>query len=225
MSNELGITIVFLITILLLLIFNEMVYRRFHPVGEVTRKLAHFLATLSTITFPFLFDNHWYVFALALIFFIVLFFSRKTPHLKSIHDIKRKSLGSYLLPVAIYLNFLISYLLDEKFLFILPMLILAICDPVAGILGMNLQTYNHQIRIFKWKLNKTSTGSISFFISSFIISVIALYYYHNMNFDLKTFWLALLIAAASTMAEMFSWKGTDNLTIPMVVLLVLGVFL
>ncbi len=224
MNNQIGITLVFLITFLLLLLFNELVYMRLSPKGEITRKLAHFLATLSTITFPFLFDNHWHVFALAVVFFVLLFISRKAKYLKSIHDIDRKSLGSFLLPVSIYLTFLISYLLGNKFLFILPMLILAICDPVAGILGMNLQVYNHQIKIFKWKLNKTSTGSISFFISSFIISVIALYYY-RMALDPKTFGLALIIALAGTLTEMFSWKGTDNLFIPMVVLLVLIIFL
>ncbi len=224
MDHQIGITLVFLITFLLLLLFNELVYRRLSPKGEITRKLAHFLATLSTISFPFLFDNHWYVFALAVVFFVLLFISRKARYLKSIHDIDRKSLGSFLLPVSIYLTFLISNSLDNKFLFILPMLILAICDPVAGILGMNLQVYNHQIKIFKWKLNKTSTGSISFFISSFIISVIALYYF-RMAFDLKTFGLALIIAIAGTLTEMFSWKGTDNLFIPMVVLIVLIIFL
>ncbi len=224
MNNQIGLTLVFLVAFLLLLVFNEMVYRRLHPKGEITRKLAHFLATLSTITFPFLFHSHLPVLILAVIFFILLFISRKGHHLKSIHDIDRKSLGSYLLPVSIYLTFLISYLLDNKFLFILPMLVLAICDPVAGILGMNLQIYNHRIHIFKWKLNKTTTGSISFFISCFIISIIALYF-HRMSLDSTTFWLSLVIAAAGTITEMFSWKGSDNLLIPMVVLFVLVVFL
>jgi phytol kinase len=224
MNNQIGITIVFLVAILLLLLFNEMVYRRLHPKGEITRKLAHFLATLSTVTFPYIFSNHWHVLALAIIFFILLFVSRNRRYLKSIHDIERKSVGSYLLPVAIYLTFLISYLLEDKFLFILPILILAICDPVAGIFGMNLQIYNHQIRIFKWKLNKTSTGSISFFISCFTISIIALYFY-RMSLDLATFGLALVIAFAGTLTEMFSWKGTDNLFIPLVVLLVLVILL
>lgn len=224
MNNEIGIAIVFLITLLLLLVFNEMVYRRLHPKGEITRKLAHFLATLSTITFPFLFENHWFVLILAVIFFVLLFVSRNTRHLKSIHDIDRVSVGSYLLPVAIYLTFLISDLLGNKFLFILPMLVLAICDPVAGILGMSIQVNNHRIRIFNLKLNKTTTGSIAFFSSCFIISVIALYFY-RMSFDPKTFWLALLVSTAATITEMFSWKGTDNLFIPMVVLLILVLFL
>jgi phytol kinase len=42
-----------------------------------------------------------------------------------------------------------------------------------------------------------------------------------MSFDLKTFGISMAIAIAGTLAEMFSWKGTDNLFIPLVVLLVL----
>jgi phytol kinase len=220
MNYQLCLSILFLLGIILLLIFNEIVYRRFHAKGEITRKLAHFLATLSTITFPYLFNSHWYVLALAIVFFLLLFISRNARYLKSIHDINRSSVGSYLLPISIYLTFLSAHQLGNKFFFSLPILILAICDPIAGLLGMNIQLYNHQIKIAGKKLNKTTTGSLSFFVSSFLISLIALYF-HRMSFDLKTFGISMAIAIAGTLAEMFSWKGTDNLFIPLVVLLVL----
>lgn len=220
MDIQLGLTIIFLIAFSLLLAFVEMVYRRLELKGEITRKFAHFTATLSTITFPYLFDDHWYVLALAVIFFLLLFISRNHSYLKSIHDIKRISAGSYLLPAAIYLTFLVSQLLNDNFLFILPMLVLAICDPIAGILGINLQKYNHKIRIFKWKLQKTWLGSISFFVSCFIISIVALYF-NQMKIDLQTIWIAFIISLVSSIVELISWKGTDNLLIPMSVLLVL----
>ena len=224
MDNQIGLAVIFLIAFLLLLTFNEMVYRRLGLKGEITRKFAHFTATLSTITFPYLFNDHWYVLALAIIFFVLLFISRNTTHLKSIHDINRISIGSYLLPVAIYLTFLVSNLMNDKFLFILPILVLAVCDPVAGILGINLQEFNDKIRIFNRELEKTWLGSLSFLVSCFIISIIALYF-NQMNLSLKIFWLSMIIAVVGTIAEMFSWKGSDNLFIPMSVLLVLVLFL
>lgn len=220
MGNQIGLAIIFLIALLLLLVFNELVYRRLKLKGEITRKFAHFTATLSTITFPYLFSDHWYVLILALIFFVLLFLSRNSTYLKSIHDIDRPSVGSYLLPLSIYVTFLISSLLGDRYLFILPIMILAICDPVAGILGINLQQYNHKIKIFNYELQKTWLGSASFLISSFIISIIVLYFRH-MSFDLKTFWLAVIISLTGTIAEMLSWKGSDNLFIPMSVLIVL----
>jgi len=224
MGNQIVLTVLFLFGILFLLIFNEMVYRRLGLKGEITRKFAHFTATLSTITFPYLFNSHWYVLILAVIFFILLFVSRNRTYLKSIHDIDRESLGSYLLPVSIYLTFLVADLMDNRLLFILPILVLAICDPIAGILGINLQQYNHKIKIFSWKLQKTWIGSLSFFVSCLIISIIALYF-NLQNFTLKTFWLALVVAFVSTLTEMLSWRGTDNLVIPMSVLIVLLIML
>lgn len=224
MGNQIGLTILYLFAILLLLVFNEMVYRRLGLKGEITRKFAHFTATLSTITFPYLFNDHWYVLVLAVLFFILLFVSRNHTYLKSIHDIDRVSLGSYLLPVAIYLTFLVAHLKENSFLFILPILVLAICDPVAGILGINLQEYNHKIKIYNKELQKTWLGSLSFFISCLIISIIALYF-NQQSFTFKTFWLAVVIALISTLAEMFSWRGTDNLMIPVSVLIVLLIML
>ncbi len=224
MGNQIVLTVLFLFGIMFLLIFNELVYRRLGPKGEITRKFAHFTGTLSTITFPYLFESHWYVFILAVIFFILLFISRNRTYLKSIHDIDRQSLGSYLLPVSIYLIFLVADLMDNQFLFILPILVLAICDPIAGIMGINLQQYNHKIRIFNLELNKTWLGSLSFFVSCLIISIIALYF-NQQSFTLKTFWLAVVVALVSTLTEMFSWRGTDNLLIPMSVLLVLVIML
>jgi len=118
----------------------------------------------------------------------------------------------------------VADLMDNRFLFILPVLVLAICDPIAGILGINLEQYNHKIKIFSWKLQKTWLGSLSFFISCLIISIIALYF-NQQNFTLKTFWLALVISFVSTITEMLSWRGTDNLVIPMSVLIVLLIML
>lgn len=224
MTEQIALTFIFLVALTLLLVFTELVYRRLGVKGEITRKFAHFTATLSTVTFPYIFNDHWYVLTLAIIFFVLLYISRNGVQLKSIHDIERISIGSYLLPVSIYLTFFISFKLGEKLFFILPMLILAICDPIAGILGLEVQKFNHKIKLFGWKLNKSYLGSGSFFVSAFIISIIAIYF-NRMVLDLKTFWLALGIAVVATLAELFSWRGSDNLFIPMSVLLILVIFL
>lgn len=224
MGNQIALTFIYLIAIVLLLVFTELVYRRLGLKGEVTRKIAHFTATLSTVTFPYLFTDHWYVLALAGFFFIVLFISKNGTQLKSIHDITRKSIGSYLLPVSIYLTFYFALELGNRFYYILPIMILAISDPAAGIMGINMKIYNHRIKIFGRKLNKTILGSSAFFVSSFLISIIALYF-NRMVFDLKTFWLAMGIAVVSTLVEMFSWRGNDNLLVPLTVLVMLVVFL
>ena len=224
MLNIVLLSFVYLAGISILLIFNELNYRRLKIKGEFTRKFAHFTSTLAVVPFPYIFTSHWYVLVLAIIFFVILLFTQKIKQLNSIHDIERKSIGSYLLPLSIYITFLISNLSDNKYIFILPMLILAISDPMASILGMNIVNYNGKIKIFGRKLAKTYLGSGAFFVSSFIISIIA-FYFHFRVFDLKTFWLALIIAITSTLAELISWRGSDNLTIPLSVVMILMLFL
>jgi phytol kinase len=224
MGNQIVLAIIFLIAFNLLLVFSELIYRRLGLKGEITRKFVHFTATLSTIPFPYLFDNKWIVLALVIYFLVLLILSHHRKQLRSIHDIERASYGTYLLPVALYLVFLLSLHYENKFFFILPILVLAICDPIAGILGLNMQSYNHNIKVFNKKLKKTWLGSSSFLVSCFLTSIIALYF-NRMVFDAKTFWLALSIAVVSTLAELISWKGSDNLFIPLSVLLMLILFL
>jgi phytol kinase len=224
MVNTVVLAFVYLLGIGILLIFNELNYRRLKVKGEITRKFAHFTATLATVPFPYIFTSHWYVLILAAIFFVVLFATQYGKQLKSIHDIERKSVGSYLLPFSIYITFLISCLLNNKFVYILPMLILAVCDPMAAILGMSTKKNNGKIKLFGLKTTKTVIGSCAFLVTSFIISLIALYF-HRGVFDLKTFWLAITVSLAGTLAELFSWRGSDNLSIPIAVVTVLVLFL
>lgn len=224
MGNTITVSIVYFIAIMLLLAFNELNYRRLKVKGEITRKFAHFTATVAVVPFPYIFSSHWSVLILAIVFFIALFVTQFSKQLKSIHDIERKSIGSYLLPLSIYLTFLLSNLLDNKFIYILPMLILGICDPVAAIVGMGMKKNNHRIKIFGITTGKSLFGSGAFLITSFVISIIALYFNRGV-FDFKTFWLAMTVAVFSMLAEMFSWRGSDNLTIPLSIAFILILFL
>lgn len=213
----------FLVGIFLLLFLNDQLHKRFGIASEYTRKLAHFSATGSTLAFPFLFTSHWYPFVLALVFFLILLLSMNTKYLKSIHEIDRYSAGSFLLPPAIYLPFLISVKVGDPFLFLLPTLILAVCDPLAGLAGYIFKEGNPKIVLFSRQLNKTIYGSSTFFISAFILSIIAMSI-NSQHLGGDTLMAALFVAAAATVTEMLSPGGTDNITVPMIVILVLSLY-
>ena len=115
MGNIIVLSFVYLVGIVLLLAFNELNYKRLNLKGEFTRKFAHFSATLATVPFPYIFPSHWYILVLAVLFFGALYITKYTKQLNSIHDIERKSMGSYLLPLSIYITFLISFLMENKF--------------------------------------------------------------------------------------------------------------
>lgn len=220
MGSTITLSVVYFFAIILLLAFNELNYRRMKVKGEITRKFAHFTATVAVVPFPYIFSSHWYVLILAVIFFAALFITQYAKQLKSIHDIERKSVGSYLLPLSIYITFLMANLLDNKFIYILPMLILGICDPMAAIVGMSMKRNNHKIVIFGIDTGKSMYGSGAFLITAFLISLIALYF-NRGAFDFTSFWLALVVALVGTLSELFSWRGSDNLTIPVGTALIL----
>lgn len=222
--NSVTLSIVYLVGIAGFLIFNELNFRRLNLKVEVSRKVAHFLSALSTVTFPYIFTSHWYVLGMASAFFFVLLFTRNSTWLKSIHGIERESVGSYLLPLAIYVTFYLSEKTGNKLTFILPMLILAISDPMAAIVGISMEKYNHKIVIFGFDTHKSMFGSMAFFISSLVISLIALYFNRGV-FDVQTYVMAFSVAIVGTVSELVVLRGYDNITIPLSIVFVLMIFM
>ncbi len=214
------ISLGYLAGISLLLVLNEANYRWFKIKGEYSRKIAHVLATLATLPFPYVFSSHWYVLGLAVLFFGVLWFSQRIQQLDSIHDITRDSYGSFLLPLAIYVTFLIYTFSGDPVMYILPITILAICDPVAAIAGMSMKKHNRILSLPGIPSKKTVAGSMAFFLSSGLISVVFLSWGQE-GAIIKVVSVSVIIAFVGTLAELFSWRGSDNLTIPLCVQLVL----
>ena len=109
-------------------------------------------------------------------------------------------------------------------MYVLPMLIVGISDPMAGMLGMNIKQNNKYIKIFGHTLQKTAFGSLAFLVSSFLIALIGLYIYMGV-FQWRTLWLAMLISVVTTLTEMLSKRGWDNLLIPIATNIILILFL
>src|SRR5690606_29393355 len=107
MNNITWIVVAYLVGLSIFLVINEILYRYLGRKGEYSRKFAHVASTMATLPFPYLFDSHWVILGLALLFSTVLFATQKFRQLDSIHGVSRISYGSYLLPIAIYLTFLI----------------------------------------------------------------------------------------------------------------------
>ena len=194
----------------LLLIFCEFLNRRKNIASEYTRKVAHFVSTLSVLFFPQVFKDEGYVLAICAISFMILLIANRMHILHSIDEVGRRTGGSYLLALSVGIIYYISVMLGNSMLFTLPVLILAICDPLAGIIGKRFHS--------KYILNgKTIAGSLTFLFFSLCIS---LYYLSSVHYE-SVFTLSLMIAVAATITELLSPRGTDNLTIPLIVAVVL----
>lgn len=217
MSNQIIYTIVYLVAFFGLIQFSELLYHKFRLRAEITRKTAHIVGSLSSLSFLKMFHSHWYVFIIGLTFFILLLVSNRKKFYKSINLVERKSIGSFLLPISIYLLYLFYEFTNDKLFFVLPVLILGISDSLAGLVGSGYYKKN-TISISGISLKKTYAGSITFFVTSFIITITNFSYYsfHN-NILVYGLYFAFII----TFTEAISSNGIDNITVPMVTVLLL----
>ncbi len=73
------------------------------------------------------------------------------------------------------------------------------------------------------KTEKSMMGFIAFFISSATVTFILFFFLQPKNFN-NVLLITFLIAAISSITELLSVKGIDNITIPASVLLVLTLY-
>lgn len=207
----------FLATIFLLLFASaEILYRKYKIKAEITRKYVHLLTGLLSLSFPILLTNHWYLLCLCGSFLLILITSMKFGLLPSINAVDRVTRGSLLYPVIVYGLFLIQNYYGIFVFYYVPILILAICDPVAGLTGKKWQYGKFTI----FGKTKTLIGSSGFFISSFL-TVVLYFVFSVRGITFNLFILSTITALLTTLAEAVTHKGYDNLTIPATALLTL----
>jgi phytol kinase len=206
-------------SVLYLLLFGctDLLYYKFNIGVEYTRKVAHVCTGIISLTFPLYIDNIWQVAVLSVSFLGLMALSERFKWFKSITAVERKSYGSWLFALSVLLCFIAAKLWRFEF-FYLPILTLTVADPIAAILGKKL---NYKpVMIFGQ--TKTLGGSIAFFIAASFVSVafceIARAYSYDCLFSIENYSYFILVALVATLAELFSTKGWDNLTIPLSVI-------
>jgi len=137
-----------------------------------------------------------------LVFLVIISLSYGVKFFSSIHNVKRKTYGEIFLPLGI----LIAYLLANGSMtnYLASVLILAISDPLAGIIG-------------DISNKKLTYGSVVFFVSTLSVLLVI--------FKFEQFVFVVSIALIVTLVERISSYGTDNLTIPLASSLLLKLML
>lgn len=190
----------------------ELLFHRFGVKSEWTRKMVHAGTGLLTLLFPILLQHHWQVLVLCSSFLLLLAGSLRFGWLPSINLIDRPSYGSILYPIIVYLVFLFFSISGKGLIvFYLPILILAICDPLAAIVGKRLPSRAY----YPWGSRKTVSGSLTFFSAALLISVIAFFASDSTRPILAHRpGMVVMFPLVATLCEAVSVKGTDNFTIP-----------
>lgn len=145
------------------------------------------------------------------IFLLILNFSKPLGLLPSINAVNRKTYGSILFPLAVFISF-VAYTYNDKNLvyFLLPVLTLAISDMAAAIIGKRYPI--RSITTFKEK--KSIGGYLAFTISCYMIYGYFLYF--DWEISMLTF---IILPPLVAMIELVSPKGLDNISIPLSVII------
>lgn len=209
-----------IISILFLTIFIiAELLRKFAKIStEVTRKFVHFTGAATTIIFPFIFSSQWTVLLLAIGFGLIMFISKKLHWLQSVHDIERSSEGAIYHPIAIYLCFVFAQMLHQPYFYVISILILAISDASAALIG---RTYGVRSFITEDENKKTFEGSIIFFLTAFLITHLILLLCTQTG-RIESVLIAILISLIVTIFEGVSLEGTDNIFVPIGTMFILS---
>lgn len=202
---------------LLLFVVAEIAHRKGLPT-EVTRKFVHFGGAFVTIFFPFILNSHLIILALAVVFALIMILTKKLGFLQSVHGVERKSDGAIYHPIAIYFCFLYSQFLNQPWFYVISILILAVSDALAALVG---KSYGANEFLVEVGLRKTVEGSVTFFLTSFLITHLILLLATNTG-RVESVLIALLISIIVTVFEGVSLKGADNLFIPLGTMFILS---
>ncbi len=200
---------VFFIALIIIIKIVVVVVNKIVKDVFIARKVIHLLAGLITSFALFLFNNWYFLYALAIIFIITNYIEIKKNRFKSMAMLN-DNLGTIFFPIS----YLVLILLWGKFnvgLIFISFLIMSISDSFAAIFGVKFGK-------FKYKLlndDKTFIGSLVFFFSAYIILVSGIWYFYALPLYIL-FAGAGLIALFITVLENFSIYGIDNFSVPVI---------
>jgi len=215
--NELtSLAILASITIFFLVTF-ELLARKNIISKSLSRKLLHITTGFVVVYSPFVLQSFWIVTFIGIAFSVTNYILIKRKVLKQINDTQTVNLGIFYYPLSFLICILIFWNVN-KFIISLSFLIFSIGDALAALVG-NSSTTKYFTRITKEP--KTFNGAITFILSSFfLLWIVRLTLWKNFNFidyDWLSFsFLALIFSLLGGITEAISTKGTDNLSLPIV---------
>ncbi len=183
--------------------------------AELQRKSVHVATGLTALTFPWLFSNAGPVLILSALSIVVMTALRTPAFARSkmssvLHSVSRKSYGEICLSIATAFVFFRSQ--GEPVLYVLPMLVIALSDTASAMIGTN-----YGRRMFAVEDGaKSAEGVAAFFLITWLIAMIVLLLMTDTARS-NVVILGFMIAAFGALVEAVSWKGLDNLFVPVAI--------
>ncbi len=192
---------------------------------EIGRKLVHISLGLYCLTFPYVFSAVWEVAATPAGWSRSWFLLARGTMRKSLggglHAVQRTSYGELLFAVSVALLFwlkdghFVSLALHHKppvgpVLYMLPILILTLCDAASAVVGSRYGKKTFSIE----EGSKSVEGVIVFAVTAWLLSLIVILLMTDIGRG-EAVLLAFITAAFGALLEAASWRGLDNLFIPL----------
>lgn len=198
--------------------------RRLKLAPELSRKAIHISLGLYCLAFPWLFTHTWEVAltcALAAAVFIAARGRLRSKLGEGLHSVDRVSYGEVLFAVSVALLFVLKdghyiTVVDQGappmgvVLYVLPLLMLTLCDAASAIVGSRYGRNTFRVE----RGRKSWEGVAVFVASGWLLSLIVYLLLTDIG-RREVILLAFVTAAFGALLEASSWRGLDNLFIPL----------
>jgi phytol kinase len=186
---------------------------------EVQRKLAHVTLGLYSLSLPWIFEAKWQVAVLCGVIGTALLALRFTQRLATgwhgmLYSVGRISYGEILFCMSVAGLFAIAMPRIE--LYLLPLTTLTLADAAAALVGVRYGRIRYAID----DQTKSWEGSVIFFLVAWLLALVILILTTSIG-GWPLILMTLIIAIFAAMVEAISWRGLDNLFVPVGVFLLL----
>jgi uncharacterized protein (TIGR00297 family) len=207
-TSDWYISLFAILIIALLLILVEIALKYFNFAGIYTRKFVHIFTGLLICFVALFLKSNLPIILFATSYIFVDLWALKKGKFKSIHPDKR-SYGTLFYAISV-LVLAVLFWGENKPLFIITNLIMVIPDAMAALLG---EQYARQYFI-PLSEKKSVIGAITMYMFSFLIVFVSMAYFYDKSIG-QYFIIAFVVSAVATVSELISYRGSDNLSVPL----------
>lgn len=210
MNNFIGILVSYVY--IALVIIGAKIFKK--KGKEASRKFIHIMLGNWWFIAMYYFTNVWFAAFVPATFVIINYISYKKDLIKVMERDVQDGLGTVYYAISLLILVIVSFgVYKEPSLGLIPNLVMAYGDGLAGLLGRMIKSKRYKLSDKK----KSVAGSITMFVISTLLIGGYLLYWHKEIFWSTPHWplVAVLIGFAITAIEAISEKGTDNITVPL----------
>ncbi|WP_412063367.1 hypothetical protein [Rubrivirga sp. IMCC45206] len=176
-----------------------------------TQKALHAAMSAVALSLPWLFDADWPLAVLAAVAVATVLAIRFIPALRQsvghvLHD-GAASIGDVSFPLAVWALYVLAD--GSAVLYSIPILLLGIASPVAGLVAER-----HDVARFDDDEDKSQEGAVAFLFVAFLCVHVPLLLFTPVG-RAEALWIGAIVAVLATIVETVSWRGLNNLFVPL----------